>query len=535
MSLRMIRKIGEIVRGGGSLRDVSLGMFLGFTLGMVPGVNLTAALLIFLVVLLNCNIGAVFLAMMLGAGTSYIAVEPLHSLGQWLIHDAGLAPLLTQVGETPVLAFLDWENYCVFSGLLTGLAGGFVLAVVFAFLVGSIRQGVVNRRKKSEKMDRAAENRFVRIFLWIFFGGRKGTLEDSLNKRSPLLRRSGAVVILILIGLFVGGAWYVANVNVTPYAKDGLERVNGAEVNITDLALSLHGGSISMDGVQLTKNSEPIRNRFAIGKVGMDMSFLSLLKKQIVVDRVECLNLTIDTKRASEGIVYTLESFFPDFDFDLEDAENAEDPLTTILGYIEQAEQLNEYWKEVQGMMGDEKTPEELAKEDAEKKENSRVAWYRSQTAYSQLHTKTPAWLVREVEIDVHLVDVFPALKVKMTNLSSDAKIAGEPVFEVYPDPEGLDAFLVTKFGEKYKGLGTAIVPMWRTLTDPKATDAEKSDAVGKLVLKFAAGKGLEILKDKVGDTLKDKIGDELGDKLGEDLKKGVGGLLDGFGGKKDE
>ncbi|NQU76008.1 MAG: hypothetical protein HQ546_06840, partial [Planctomycetes bacterium] len=46
--IKLIRKFVKALRGGSSFREVFLGVFLGFAVGMIPGVNLTLILAVLL-------------------------------------------------------------------------------------------------------------------------------------------------------------------------------------------------------------------------------------------------------------------------------------------------------------------------------------------------------------------------------------------------------------------------------------------------------------------------------------------------------
>jgi uncharacterized protein (TIGR03546 family) len=536
MSLRLIRKLGKIVRGGGSTRDVALGIWLGFALGMVPGVNLTMGLLILLILILNCNIGAVFLSLMLGTAACYGAAEPLYNMGDWLIHDAGFAPLVRMLADTPVLAFLDWQFYCVLSGILCGLAGGFVLAVVFAGMIAGLRRAVIKKKQSSEKVERAAGNPIGRFFLWVFFGGGKGTLEESLEKRSPIFRKSGLVLVSVLVLLVFAGGWAIANLQLEPYVEDAAGKANGAEVNIADFGISLLNGSITIQGVQVTNNSKLNLNRFQADKLGITMSMSALLTKRIVVDKIECLNLQIDKLREIAGKLIDEGVEFPDMGDSLPDLGEGDKSLQEqILDYIKQIQTITKYVGKIREFMAEE--PEDkltLEKHRKRQEELAKAEGFHALSATDILR-KHPVWLVRKAEIDVYLVNTFPSVKVILTNLSSDAKLAGvKASFQVLPDEKGLEAYLLEKTGRK--GLGTLTVQILKGL-DPNASDAEVLRKIittlGKAALKNPSlilnnlrgytGGGTTSDKEKKKDIVDSALGgfrSILGNKIKEEEKK---------------
>ncbi len=535
MSLRLIRKLGKIVRGGGSTRDVALGVWLGFALGMVPGLNLTMGLLIFMVVILNCNIGAMVLMLVLGSAVSAALVEPLYRMGSWMIYEGGLRPLITELGDTPVLVFLDWSNYCVLSGLAVGLAGGALLAVVFSGTIMLIRGAVVKKKDKSEKVKRAAQNPISRVFMWVFFGGSKGTLAESMAKKSALFRKSGLIMVGILVLLVFLGGWAVANFNLAPYAAEMAGKANGAEVNIANLGVSLHGGSVWVDGVQVTKNSDARRNRFQTPHVGVTMSVSKLLAKQIVVDKIECSNLQIDQKRDGEpGEIFDEKVKFPDMndlppDLGQGDKSKAEE----IFDYIKQALEIKKYVDAIIEYATAE--PEkELTEEEKRQlqEERGKIDGFRSLSA-SEILRKHPQWLVREIVADIYLVEKFPPMRVMITNLSSDAKLAGVmPTFKVIPEETALEAYLLKKTGQR--GLGKITVAILDGL-DPNASDGEVVRKIAKVLTKSILDDPSLITdkifgKHKPGEAVSEK------DKKKEDIvNTALGGLKSVFGDKDKE
>jgi len=76
--IKFIRKLGKLLRGGSTSRQIFLGVFLGFAAGMIPGVNLTVLLCIFLLLILNTNGGLAAPAYVLGKilCTSFVSSWP---------------------------------------------------------------------------------------------------------------------------------------------------------------------------------------------------------------------------------------------------------------------------------------------------------------------------------------------------------------------------------------------------------------------------------------------------------------------------
>ena len=71
LTLKVLRKIGKILRGGANTREIMLGFLLGIVWGMIPGFNLTQFIMLFLILLLNANLGFMFMGLLVGTLACY--------------------------------------------------------------------------------------------------------------------------------------------------------------------------------------------------------------------------------------------------------------------------------------------------------------------------------------------------------------------------------------------------------------------------------------------------------------------------------
>ena len=127
-TLKLLRKIGKILRGGATTREITLGFMLGMMWGLIPGFNLAQFLMLFLVLLLNANFGFMLMGLLVGTLACY-GLSPLtFEIGYVLI--SSLQGLFTSLHNTAVVAWVGLDSYCLVGGVPLGIiAGGAIRSV----------------------------------------------------------------------------------------------------------------------------------------------------------------------------------------------------------------------------------------------------------------------------------------------------------------------------------------------------------------------------------------------------------------------
>ena len=88
--IKLIRKLGKLLRGGSTSKQIFLGVFLGFAAGMIPSLDLTLLLCIFLLLILNTNGCLAVPAYALGKILCLALAPVTFRMGYFMIHDVGL-------------------------------------------------------------------------------------------------------------------------------------------------------------------------------------------------------------------------------------------------------------------------------------------------------------------------------------------------------------------------------------------------------------------------------------------------------------
>jgi len=432
--IKLIRKLGKVLRGGASRRAVFLGIFLGFGIGMIPGVNLTLIIFIAAFFLLNSNgaMGAIFIA--LGKLLCLAAAPLTYEFGRFLIHDAGLAGLVQYCADTPGLALLDLQVYCLIGALpiiivVGGLAG---------WLVGrgmdKLRESLAGARGKSARLDKISQNVVVRGFLRVAFG--KKIAPDKIKQ--PLIRIGRLVAVVVVVAvMFVLQMLYMDSA-VRAGIESGLGSANGAEVNLGKAELSLGDGLLILTDLQVTDPQRPENNRVQAERIVLKVNVADMLAKRFVVDLIECDKMRTDTLRESPGEVY----------LPAEEQPKAPAPLVNLsklagksAEYYDQIKKFNERLRKLTEYLNEDDPNQARSDEErlAKLARDIRSLGYLKLSAREFL-TRNPTWIIRKVSVSqLELAPGFPTFTIEGKNLSSHPSLCPEPMsLKALPDIEAL-------------------------------------------------------------------------------------------------
>lgn len=439
--IKMIRKLIAAIRGGASSRQIFLGVFLGFAVGMTPGVNLTMILFLVLLLLLNTNGFFAGISLILGKILCLLLAPVTFSLGYTMIHSMGLAGLVRALADTPVLALLDWQVYCVIGSLpFTILLGG-GLAVAATTAMRKVRRAVVAVQGDHEKLRALSNKPWTKFLLWLALGKGKTTVVEALKIQTPLFRKwrliGGAVIALVFIVLSV--------LFIDSAVKRGIEGgagfANGAEVNLDDAVLSILQGRLTLEGLQVTNPAQPDQNRVYAKKIVAKVSIAALLTRRLEMDLISCEEMKLDALRQAIGQVYR---------------SVAEEKPAEGLKLPGQAGQLQEYADKIKSFNENLKKVREYLKSEEQKDAAAEAAQagpgreelkQRAETeGYFQLSAqdvlaKRPSWLIRQLDVlHVEIREDLPTFNIKGKNLSSNPQLVAEPMsLKAEPDEKAVE------------------------------------------------------------------------------------------------
>ena len=106
------------------------------------------------------------------------------------------------------------------------------------------------------------------------------------------------LVVLLLVAV---GYWLFANTIIKSILEDQLSQSYGAEVNIGSFNHSLFPTTVTIEDIQLTNPTAPMRNQVVVGKAFGDVALMPLLSKEVIVNKLQLLDVEFDQPRNSEG------------------------------------------------------------------------------------------------------------------------------------------------------------------------------------------------------------------------------------------
>lgn len=475
----LIRKLGKALRGGATFRDMFLGAFLGFAIGMIPGINMTLILLIFLLLFMNTTGALAGLTIFLGKMLSLVLAPITFRVGYVMIHDFGMVSMVRSASETPVVALMDLHVYCLLGAIPLIIIIGIPLAWIVAGLIVKARASLAAKFGDSEKVEKVSSNKFVRFLMWIVFGKQKGKLADMDNEKSPLIRKGRVIIALVVIVIIAAVQWIYLDSMVKRGLEQSISFVSGAEVNIDQATLSLSDGRLVIKGFQVTDAGKPTHNRLQAEQLVADISIMDLLRRRFVVDLSECDAIRMNTLRKTPGKVYrkasevvaeaqpSVEKLTGTL---VESAEGSEE-LKGLIGekhakqidtgkkhidtgkryyaevkkFNKQLTQLKKYLKSSdpsEPQAGEQPGDASVSRRDADFAQAKKDG-YLKVSAKNYL-AKTPTWVIRKIKVSrIQLREDLPTFTAVGTDISGQPSLHNkEAELTASPDEEALNAFI---------------------------------------------------------------------------------------------
>jgi uncharacterized protein (TIGR03546 family) len=308
----LTRSIGSILRGKATPLQLIMASVLGALLGFIPGYargevflhapGLVLSLLILLIIL-NANLALAVLTGALAKLVSLLLMPVSFQVGQFLL-DGPTTGLFRSAINAPVLALFGFEYYATTGGLALGLIFGLLVGIGVVLLVNSFRRAMSKVEEGSERYQKYASKRWVKALSWILFGGGRGkkTYAELLDRRigNPI-RFIGVLFAILLCGL-VAVVWMFTKDGIVMAAlQSGLERANGATVDLKTADLDLKAGKLTITGLAMADPSALDTDLFRASNLEADVSGRDLLRKRMTLDHVRAADASSGEKRAIPG------------------------------------------------------------------------------------------------------------------------------------------------------------------------------------------------------------------------------------------
>jgi len=345
------RKFGKLVRGKATPFQILSACILGMLIGFIPGFQQAPGLLVFWIgclIILNANLFLASLVGILGKLLLIALMPVVFAIGRFLL-DGPATPIFESLANGPITAYFGLDYYVVPGGQILGLILGIAIGIALTKSLGAYRRKMQHLENDSERMKKWSSKGWVQALTFIFLGSGKGrkSYEELLSKKwgNPI-RIPGAAAVLV-----IGILGYVAVRNlsdplITAAIKDGLEKANGATVDLANAHLDLDAGRIELDGLALADPENLETNLFASDRIVADISAADILKKRFSIDSLVFENASLGLPRQktaslvgkkpkpSESPKLELPDY-KDLDSVLEDAPEFKEHLSQLKKWLE--------------------------------------------------------------------------------------------------------------------------------------------------------------------------------------------------------
>jgi len=420
--LKLFRKFIKMVRGGAAPWQIVASCLLGVIIGMIPGFNALTLALLVLFAIVNLSMGLMLIGVVVGKAICLAIAPVTFEIGYVIIHQVGLEGLFATACQTPFVALMGLDVYCLVGGMPIAIVVGLILGGIISRIIKLVRIGSIAAAAKSLKVQTISSNVFTKLILRILFGKQKKSMAEMLAARHPIIRKSGVVLCIIIVGLVVGFEMLFLNDLTKSAMVGGIEAGAGAEVDLKTVNLSLTGGRFELDGLQITDAKKPTHNVVNINKLTADISIADLLTKRIVIEELVIGEMLSGAKREKPGEVYREPERDKETDSDF-----------SLSDYFEHKDQILEYLAKIKDYLENQdkqrKERTERTPEGTRERVDEMIAnrGYLKTSAVSIL-TERPMITIRRIRIEKLPIPNLGTCTVEINELSSDLALNEKPM-----------------------------------------------------------------------------------------------------------
>lgn len=300
------RKFGRLLLGKATPFQVVAACVLGAILGFQPGFAQAPGsiiLLFCLFAILNANL-ALGGTIAIGAKLlSFILLPLAHSLGRFLL-EGPTEGLFRSLVNAPFFAWCGFDYHAVAGGWLLGGILGLGTGLAVAGAMARIRKAFLSLDEGSEAFRKWAGKGWVKFLSWLLLGGvpKKETYEKIAGKRVGLPVRPLGAALVVLSGILLWALpQLVAGPILTGALRSGLERVNGATVDLGNADLDLAAGRFTLEGLAMADRAELDEDMLRATTVTADLDVGALLSKRFQVTELALERALTGAPRETPG------------------------------------------------------------------------------------------------------------------------------------------------------------------------------------------------------------------------------------------
>ena len=152
--LKLLQSIIKTLHSEGTPGQVAAGIALGSALGLTPLMNLHNLGIFALIVILNVSFGGGMLGWALFVPLGFLLDPLFHRIGLLLLQQASLRPLWTDLYNTPLVPYTNFNNSVVLGSVVAWLV--LLVPIFFAARYGVARyRATIGERVRQSKFYRA--------------------------------------------------------------------------------------------------------------------------------------------------------------------------------------------------------------------------------------------------------------------------------------------------------------------------------------------------------------------------------------------
>jgi uncharacterized protein (TIGR03546 family) len=413
-----VRKLSAVFRGNVAPPLIVLTTLFGFWFGMTPGWTGLHTAMVVIVLVLNVHLALFMLSLAVGKAISLAIAPLLYHTGIWV--QSSLGGLLTFLSSIPIIGLTDFSQFAVSGALILGPAVGLVAGLIMAFLVIRFRRVMMTVDQKSEKFRKWYSHRIVRFMDWLIIGKRTKDVQ-SMFKKAVYLRKVGIALAVIVVGAFLLAMHFLQGSMVKSYATGTLGHINGAEVDLAKLNISVLAGSVSAENFQMTDAKKPQQDQLVIEKMSAAASVYDLTLGRLVMDKVELTGMKFGQARQAAGQIFEKPPEPPadpcKYAVDIKDMQKLDK-------YVKDAQQVKEWLQKLSTWL-----PKSKKDAPAPAQEEKPTSYLQYLTAKALSSPSAKVW-AKQILADKVAVpsSLFGNSKIEVLNLSDVPRAINEPV-----------------------------------------------------------------------------------------------------------
>jgi len=304
----ILRKIGKTLRGQARPYQIVSAAVLGSLIGFAPPFTSAPLYLIGVVLLLAVLNANFFIATATAALCKLLALAltPVSFELGLLLVDSPLQPIFKALVNAPVTAWMGFEYYTTAGGTVLGLVVGAALGLGYVAALAKFRRKMATLETGSERYADFASKRFVRVIMWVLFGGKAKMTYAQLAEQKKLgnpIRPLGVALAVLVVGLLVVVQQFAAAPLITTLLRGQLEQFHGATVDVEGVNLDLAGGGLTVDRLAMADPDKLGYDLFRANQLSGKVSTSDLLRKRITIDSIVVDDAVQGAKRDTPGVL----------------------------------------------------------------------------------------------------------------------------------------------------------------------------------------------------------------------------------------